>query len=251
MVNENNNIEKLRAMLQVYMGTFDYCYQFHAIKEFLEHSQGYIQKQKEAVNAIEAANADVEYGDYVIAEEYHKSMYWDAAYSMAAVGQLAPFLESLMTDYFLGLGRIYDKSTFKSNRFERVKGYSWDPHFYFGKDKVRADFCDGLKQLIEDLDIRSKLPEDTIKIFKALMLYRNRMFHNGIEWPEEQRKNFRDYIQKHKMEHWFSYSISGNDPWIYYMEKTFIDECLKLAEFLINNLGGVGPAQKNKVIKTK
>jgi hypothetical protein len=241
MENENNKQKELSAMLKVYLGSYDFCYQFEAIKKFLEHSKKYIQEQAKETEDVEAANINEEYGDYVIAEKYHESVYWDAAYSMAAVGQIAPLLESLMTDYFKGLGKRHSDAMFESNRFKNIREIAWDPHYVFDKGEIREDLCDGLDQLIKDLELKSKLPEYTSKIFRALMVYRNKMFHNGLEWPEKQRKKFAEFIQQQKIEKWFTYSICGNDTWIYYMEEVFIDECLKLAKFLIGNLGGIGP----------
>ena len=253
MANENNKHEDLAAMLRGYLGNYDFFYQFYAVKEFLEHSKGYIQKQGKETEDVETANVGAEYGDYFIDQKYHESVYWDAAYSMAAVGQLAPLLESLMTDYFAVLGKIYSNNIFEGQRFNNASKLAWDPHYVFDKGKIGGGLCGGLEQLIKDLDIESKLPEDTIKIFKALMGYRNKMFHNGLEWPENERTNFAKFIKEQKMKKWFSCSMLGKEPWIYYMEEIFIDKCLKLAEFLIKNLGAIGPKalkQNDKIQKS-
>jgi hypothetical protein len=230
-----------------YCGSMDFNTQFRAIHDLLGHSKIFIKKMDEQIKVAEKRHDGSEYADINLNDSYYDSVYLDAAYSMAAVGQLAPLLESLMTDYFTQLGKKYSDNKFKSNRFNNVSEQSWNPHYVFGKEAIREDFCDGLEQLIKDLDIESKLPKNTVKIFRALMIYRNKMFHNGLEWPEKQRKRFADFIRQEKIEEWFSCSRISNRPWIYYMEDAFIEECLKLTKLLIENLGHIEP----KICKTK
>ena len=61
----------------------------------------------------------------------------------------------------------------------------------------------------------------------ALFAYRNKMFHNGFEWPMKERHKFSEEIQRRGWPpEWFKKSTSGDQPWIFYMSADFIQHCL-------------------------
>ena len=87
---------------------------------------------------------------------------------MAAVGMLAPFTETLFTKFFPCLPKEKDK-----NRQGIVKAIS-----YLSKSKGLANF----------------FPENYEETLDALFSYRNKMFHNGFIWPENERNKFQERI---------------------------------------------------------
>ena len=81
----------------------------------------------------------------------------------------------------------------------------------------RAFPPDGLK----DLDLR-------------LFFYRNKMFHNGFEWPRSECLNFAKRIEERKWEGWFGRSEHGDEPWIFYMSDDFIRCYLEMIDKILD-----------------
>ncbi len=79
-------------------------------------------------------------------------------------------------------------------------------------------------------------PEDFEKTIEALFLYRNKMFHNGLIWPENERKQFR--IKKGGWpQSWFEETTDTEQPWIFYMSTEFIEHCLWTIEQVLDGYG--------------
>lgn len=166
------------------------------------------------------------------------SVYLDAANSMAAVGMLAPMFEAVFTGLFRALGRSAAEGATRSKRASQADGDYWDPHVYFGDDGRRDDLVGGIVQLSKDTGLKSLLPADYAAVLKALFAYRNAMFHNGFEWPEERKAAFAKFLKNQKLpEAWFSMSTRRDEPWIYYMSPDFVDRCLLLVEELLVAVG--------------
>jgi hypothetical protein len=72
---------------------------------------------------------------------------------------------------------------------------------------------------------------------KALFEYRNAMFHNGFEWPEDGRKNFEKKIKDNQWESRFVWAKHGEEPWICYMSDGFVNQCLELVNKVLEALG--------------
>jgi hypothetical protein len=70
----------------------------------------------------------------------------------------------------------------------------------------------------------------------ALFAYRNRMFHHGLEWPMDERRQFTDRMKAWPAG-WFSVAESGGDPWIIYMTDSFVSACVATIEQVIEALG--------------
>lgn len=49
-------------------------------------------------------------------------------------------------------------------------------------------------QIAEDIDLRRHLPDDLDTTAPTLFAYRNEMFHGGLEWPEEDRTKFGNWV---------------------------------------------------------
>src|SRR5260370_21827026 len=69
-------------------------------------------------------------------DRVHHSAYQEAAHSMAAVGMLAPFVETVLHQCFLGIGnRLYPIASEKKShdRWKAAHALEWDCHYYISK----------------------------------------------------------------------------------------------------------------------
>lgn len=172
----------------------------------------------------------------------HGSVYHDAANSMAAVGMLAPLIESVFVSLFRGIGRQgWPLKTDK--RLKRAgsghEGF-WNPQIYFPKppETPRTDLALGINQLMDATGLGAFMPDDHKLVLKALFTYRNRMFHNGFEWPKETRLEFATLIETQGWpEAWFSQAVSGGEPWVFYMSEVMIDRCFAVLDGAMDGSG--------------
>lgn len=170
----------------------------------------------------------------------HNSAFQDAAHSMAAVGMLAPFVESLFVAIFAGLHKRGGKcgATVTDERSEAAETEFWDPHFVLGRGGRRVDLVAGIKQLSASVGLSSYLPAGYEQSLTALFAYRNKMFHHGFEWPLDERLKFEERIRTEGWPTiWFSKSTSGDHPWIFYMSTPFIDQCLAMIDAVLEGVG--------------
>lgn len=171
----------------------------------------------------------------------HHTVFQDAAHSMAAVGLLAPFIESLFVAVFEGLRRTDQENGKRLSDDPRTLAYDkefWDPRNVIGSDGHRRDLVLGIGQLARTTGLLEHLPSDYEKTLTALFAYRNKMFHHGFEWPVEERTKFGDRISKEKWPAaWFKKSRTGEDPWIFYMSREFIQHCLKTIDDVLDGVG--------------
>jgi hypothetical protein len=174
-------------------------------------------------------------------DHLHHSVYQDAANSMAAVGMLAPLLESLFSRLFQAMER--DVAGAGAPRpphvRDRLAGADyWNPRIVWrGRGRAR-DFVAGVQQLADASGLAPFLPNDYPATLKALFTYRNKMFHNGFEWPQDVRAAFAKLIVDEKWPaDWFQTSTSGGEPWIFYMSDTLIRLCLETIDKVLAGAG--------------
>lgn len=172
-------------------------------------------------------------------EHLHSSVFQDAAHSMSTVGMLAPFVESLFVAIFQGL---------RANR-RPVDGVSdaraaalhddfWNPHYVFEGGRRRKDVVRGIRQLSESTGLAAYLPDSLSKTLSALFGYRNKMFHNGFEWPMVEREKFGNTIRENQWpSEWFTQSTSDGKPWIFYMSSNFIQHCFATIDQVLEGVG--------------
>ena len=89
----------------------------------------------------------------------HSSVYQGAAHSMAAVGMIAPLIESAFKQAL--------------RRMER----DWSGQ-------------KGIISCVGEIGMKEYMPDDIKVTLQALFDYRNAMFHSGFEWPIEERERF-------------------------------------------------------------
>jgi hypothetical protein len=163
-------------------------------------------------------------------DRLHHSVFQDAAHSMAAVGMLAPFVESVFCQGFRAIHRHYYPVAPPNHSHERWRATGaerWDCHYVITVKGKKKDVVSGIAQLAEACGLSRHLPPDLSITLSALFTYRNKMFHNGFEWAMDEREKFETMIEeKNWPENWFRKSTSAHGPWIFYMSEDFIGHCL-------------------------
>ena len=187
---------------------FDYISQIRAIRALLSrqnHADSRLEAEIERADEL-ARNSTGE-SNYHAVDQYgdlvHDSIYQLAAHSMAAVGMLAPLMESMF------------KATLRA----------------IGKTPPRSNLAARVMDAIEDegTGLGQYMPDDLRPTLEALFRYRNKMLHHGFEWPHSQRLAF-DGSLSDWPPGWFGNSTSDDEPWMFYMTPEFISHCLDTAE---------------------
>lgn len=215
-----------------------------AIKLLLKRNQGaeadWDNHVKDLKRAAEAAPDD-EYGQYLsdmAVDAMHASVYHDAVHSMAAVGTLAPLIESLLAHLFRSVGsKLTQPTSGRRSRFPDDR--YWDVRWYAAKKESddRQDLARGFEQLATETGLLQYMPPSCEATLNALFAYRNNMFHNGLEWPETKRQAFTKRIECENWGDWFTCATTNGDPWIFYMKQDFVDHCIKLIDELVLAVG--------------
>jgi hypothetical protein len=230
-----------REYAHFYFQDYDLDAQMIAIRGFLSASRLAERSQTEEIEAL-ARRAKEIGSDHLVGmwtEELHSSVYHDAARSAAAVGILAPFVENLFTGIFRGIATMgedvlgHDQA---SARSERAKAQFWNPANFYEKGEVRTDLAAGIVQLAQASALKPHLPDDLKDVLTALFDYRNRMLHNGFEWPPAQREAFRDRA-RHWPKGWFLSATTNRTPWVWYMSEKFIARLLSLVDQVLDAAG--------------
>lgn len=231
-------------------GALDLDAQLMAIKGVLRQNREAEAEVAEAIKALEAhirnyASDDGEYQIHIEnhwVDTLHGTVFQDAAHSMSAVGMLAPFTESLIVSIVRGLRTQWTKDgrTLENT----VRGPSsaskfWDTRWVrSGEVWTNAGHVQGSRQLFEVIGLSPFLPGAFSAMHGALTAYRNRMFHNGFEWPMDERRKFAELIVTEGWPaDWFKKSMSAGDPWIYYMSDEFIAFCLNMTDQALEGAG--------------
>jgi hypothetical protein len=230
-----------REYAHFYFEDYDLDAQLIAIRAFLSASRVADRNQTEEIEALARRAKEIGSDDLVgmWTDELHSSVYHDAARSAAAVGMLAPFVENLFTVIFRGIATMgedvlgHDQVSARSHR---AKAHFWNPQKYYEKEEVRTDLAAGIVQLVEASALKPHLPDDLKDVLTALFDYRNRMLHNGFEWPPVQREAFGNRV-KYWSSDWFLSATSNHRPWVWYMSEQFIARVLSLIDQVLDAAG--------------
>ncbi len=263
---ESNSAEKASEEIDnwacVVLPNLDYDSQLIAIQHLLnvhENDEKVIKKDiKELDDFIEnSKGAREDYREYLLDEQvskFHFSVYQSAAHSMAAVGMIAPFMESIFHQAFHGIGKeMYSANKSPNNhyRWEKSIHEAWDCHFVWNKNHRSKDLVKGILQLSEATGLREFLPEDIEILLTVLFSYRNKMFHCGFEWPIEERSRFWNRnINEKWPSSWLSAATSDGEPWVIYLTDDFITHCINHIEKIINGISRFIYATMLKDIKS-
>jgi hypothetical protein len=172
---------------------------------------------------------------------------------MAALGMLAPLIESLFVQCFAGIRRILATSapplSSSHPRWQWPTRKQWDCHYYLAENKRKKGLSKGILELATVIGLSARMPDDLEPMLEALFEYRNAMFHYGFEWPPIERQKF-DIRRAKWPSNWFSVSTSGNQPWIFYVTDTFIDHCFVVMEAVLSGIGAFAREQSLLVPNT-
>lgn len=180
-------------------------------------------------------------------ERMHTAVYQDAAHSMAALGMLAPLVESMFYQAFQGIKReFYPRATvpMSHKRWQQPSEDQWDCHFVWSKGRRSTNLTDGIMQLAESVGLTPHMPSTLEKTLQALFGYRNKMFHFGFEWPVVERCRFKKRIADWPTD-WFVQAQSGGEPWVFYLSEVFIEHCLRLVDEVIDGIGAYCDEHRN------
>ncbi len=179
----------------------------------------------------------------------HGSTYQSTAHSMAALGMLAPFYESMFFQAFQGIRKRYFGVAMVPRGHPRAGMTDpddfWDCHLLYNPNtkKKEKKLVPGIEQLADAVGLAAHLPTDLHKTLEALFSYRNKMFHGGFEWPKNECEKFTKRIEQEQWQAWFSFATHGDEPWIIYMTEAFINHCFDLVHKLLDAFGAFCKAQ--------
>ena len=216
--------------------------QLLAIRSVLERNH----EAEERVSAeIERIKADTRerggsaWMEHLWVSTLESATFLDAAHSMAAVGLIAPLIESLFDRAFDSLEQEVGESDSLERAHERSRLDDRRKHHDVPKGGRRQSpkIAERIPQLAEAIDLKKHLPSDLERTLSVLFAYRNKMFHCGLEWPAKDLKDFANLINSNGWTDCFTTAESGGDPWMFYMSREFTDHCLETADRIIEGIG--------------
>jgi len=198
----------------------DYYAQFLAIRDLLyvqEQERKLLHEQiKEMREIAESTSGDA---NWIAADEWadlcHRSCYQEAAHSMATVGMIAPFAESVFQHAF-------------PEESKRI---------LYGDQYPRKSQDYKVMKLVDEVGMRKYMPPNLKSTLSALFAYRNKMFHHGFEWPRKELDKFDKLLKGSNWpENCFTKAESGEQPWMFYMSPGFVEHCLEVIEKTIKGI---------------
>lgn len=199
---------------------FNYDAQLVAINGLLHRQELADQELSDQIGKADAAARRAkgranEYATDVYVELAEMSCYQAAAHSMAAVGMIAPLIESVFRAAFRSLGK--------------------------GKELPQGNLVSNIVMRVEEFEMKAYLPDDLEPTLSALFTYRNKMFHGGFEWSPEELEKFERRLDENRWHpDWFSKATVDDEPWMFYMTSSFVDHCLETAEQVIKGITRFG-----------
>ncbi len=243
IVNWLNADDEKRDAAALVMPNLDYESQLIAILQLLSHqrrAEKEINAELDRLKSL-AERSGNEHTVDLWCEHLNQSAYQAAAHSMAAVGMIAPFVESTFCQAFRGIEHAMTKAMpplFGHERWHRPAEDQWDCRYVWKHGRRSRHLVRGVTQLADAIGLLPYLPDEMEPTLSALFEYRNKMFHFGFEWPVEERRRFDDKLRESQWPtDWFSRSTTGEDPWVFYMSSKFIDHCLATAGGIITGIG--------------
>jgi len=214
---------------------FDIEAQLAAIHDLLKRNREGAAETAEVIKSAEdrAHRLQGDLNEWAVddlVDQIHHSAYQATAHSMAAVGMLAPLVETVFSQCFAKIGELlYDEADPPNSHKRwtaRRQKHKWDCHFFVDDHRFEKGIAKGIAQLLDALGLACRVPSDLEQTLTALFAYRNAMFHGGFEWPLHDREEFVENIVKQCPSDWFIVGTTGNDPWLICMSETFIQRVL-------------------------
>lgn len=221
----------------------DYDFQIYSIRRILQSNNASRNLDDQRILELQQLAKDNTISNSRVVEElieaYHESVFDETARSMAAVGLLSPFIESIFKQAFMGIKK--HSSIDISSHTERAlpPDKLWDCRYFMDENgKKSKGIARGIQQLSDVLNLSKFFPHDYYQSIDALFSYRNAMFHNGYEWPRSERIEFNKLLTTKQ---WpidcFKRSESGGEPWTFRMSTEFVDRCVLLVDELLEGIG--------------
>ncbi len=123
----------------------------------------------------------------------------------------------------------------------RVAAGNMTPAWVSDKKAWNRGFVELVRKTLAAFDIAAGFPADLDSVLEALFTFRNASFHNGYDWPEDERAKFAAKVKAKGWQQWFTQATDDGKPWIFYVSDTFIDVCIDRAD---KSLLGIGTAMK-------
>ena len=215
---------------------------FKWIESLKKEQADEIKKLEDATKKPQNENLPFTSVDFLV-DQYHQSVYVDAANSMSTIGMIAPTLESVLYEIFNKIGQKFKNPILSesSSRLKLDENKRFDCHLIYSEKSKKGfitSLTKGIIELSQDTGLQSYLPSDFPCIVDAIFSYRNKIFHNGLEWPESERINFQKKIDNSNWPvNWFSKAQSDDTPWFFYMTDTFQSLCMKTLNDIIMGAG--------------
>ena len=244
----DDSMPKMKARDYIYclQMDFDIDAQLAAINTLLNRNQAAEKTLAEEIKQAEdyAQKATGSLNEYACDQHIdlcHSSVYQDAAHSMAAVGMLAPLIETIFYQSFLGIRAQFFSLSDPSNQHSRWATNSknqWDCHWILAGRNWKKDLVKGIVELSAAVGVGKHWPSDLHLVLSALFVYRNAMFHNGLEWPIVERKKFAQRMSEENWpSKWFAKATSGGEPWAFYLTDDFIMHAFETIERILVGFG--------------
>ncbi len=236
-----------------YFNRIDFKTQYLAMKEMLQAVKEPTVKFQDDYNSLQK-KVESQGGNDFIAEHLndkgYESQFWDMSYSLAAIGIIAPYIESLFTAMFADYGKYCAPEESEHDRFRNFTKYKWDPHYFAKKsDRVETDIAKGILQLLKCTGFKDGTIAKCKKFIPAIFRYRNLMFHNGVHWPKVKREVF---IKEAKGGGWYDWFLFDENSDFVYMGESFIEEILEnIIEIVEEYIDIVQPNSKQTTVPAK
>lgn len=245
MADENADSTETRDYLYCLEIDFDIDAQLAAIRELLRRNlkakevlSEEIDRFEERARRLAGTQSDFATDEWV--DRLHHSVYQDAAHSMATVGMLAPFVETIFHQCFLAIGKRFfpiASPVGEHVRWDAASSIQWDCHYVLSGRQMRKDLTRGILQLADAVNLTRRLPADLEQVLSLLLAYRNKMFHLGFEWPVDERERFEQRIAQNGWPiNWILKATTAEKPWIFYLSEDFINHCLSTIDKVLDGI---------------
>jgi hypothetical protein len=234
-----------RDCANVLLGPIEIDMQLLAIRSLLQRNRAEDARLLTELEEIERRARSLtgwanEFASDDYGEALYRTVYQDGTHALAALGLVAPLIESVLIRLFRYVPRMVDPATPRHPRWDAIDAEKkWNCKFRLDEEtgEWKEDVIGGVNQLAKVL-VPSYLGRNDRRRLEALFRYRNNMFHNGMEWPEDKATAF-DKFAKECPAGWFTSARRGDRPWIFYMTGAFTDDCLALLARFTENVGTI------------
>lgn len=217
----------------------DFQSQLLAVREALESQKKDRDRRQAAIDAFARRTTNAAANEHAVDDycaEVMASIYQDAMHGMAIVAMLAPLTEALFRQSFVALRSLFERFSFEPPAHPRWKlsaDKSWELRHSI--EYKRNGVAAGIGELSRATNLSQWLPARFEVLVDALFLYRNKMFHLGLEWPIEELRYFER--RSHEWPDWFESATRDGEPSFFYPSEIFVRECLALANAVVIALG--------------